>query len=202
MTRPEIPPLPESRSVDVPAPAGRRSVHLRRIICEGFLRDDGLYDIEGTLIDTKPDDAQLPHRIAPANQPIHRMMVRLTIDTGMVIRDAQAFSLDAPYPDCYAAPAPYREVIGLRIGPGFTQTIKRLFRGERGCAHLTELLPPMATTAYQTLWEKKGDETSPIGTCHGLRVDGEVVRLYFSSAPRARPLAGGEAKAGLPADPD
>lgn len=173
----------------IPA-VGRRRVHTRRIVCEGFLRDDGLFDIEGTLTDTKPDVLELPERTIAPGEPIHMMKVRLTIDRDFMIHDADAQTLYAPYGVCGSILDSYRQLVGLRIEPGFTQVVKRRFRGVLGCSHMTELLPPMATTAFQILWsqpeavhgshEQGGlQRTSPLGGCHALRLDGEVVRLHF-----------------------
>ena len=177
--------------MSVAPPAGpRRRIHLRRISCEGFIRDDGLIEIEGLLIDTKPDAVQLVSKQVPAGEPIHQMRVRLTIDHERRIVDAQAFSEHNPYPDCVEVEAGYRRLIGLRIEPGFTMQVKRLLRGTQGCTHLTELVPVMATTAFQVLWaesdfegvdaEGSGRRTSPLGGCHALRLDGQIVRTYFS----------------------
>jgi len=54
---------------------------------------------------------------------------------------------------------------------------------------MTELLPPMASTAFQLLWADGGFEgadapgsgrrTSPLGGCHALKLDGVIVRTYF-----------------------
>lgn len=168
------------------APTGRRQVHLRRITCTGFLRDDGLWDIEGRLTDTKPEAVSLPEREVPADEPIHDMLVCLTIDSEFVIRDAWARTRSSPYRVCGEIGASYEQLVGERIEPGFTQKVKRLFRGVLGCTHLTELLPPMATTAFQVLWTERAKArnsaatgTSPLGGCHALRLDGEVVRLHF-----------------------
>src|SRR5690606_16010308 len=83
----------------------------------------------------------------------------------------------------------YRKLVGLRIEPGFTRQVKRLFRGEAGCTHLSELIPPMASTVFQVLWADSevssaaaatpAGSSSPVGGCHGLRLDGQVVRTYF-----------------------
>jgi hypothetical protein len=175
----------------------RRPLHLRRIHCEAFERADGLIDLEGRLIDTKPVPLGLVNREVPAGEPIHQMRVCLTIDRERHIVDARVFSDDAPYPDCREIEPAYRQLVGLRIEPGFTATVKRLFRGTAGCTHMTELLPPLASTAFQVLWasgEFDGAEaagnaarTTPLGGCHALRVDGRVVNTYFSDwnkAPR------------------
>ena len=34
---------------DLPAAASRRHIHTRRVTSQGFLRDDGLWDIDGEL---------------------------------------------------------------------------------------------------------------------------------------------------------
>jgi hypothetical protein len=170
---------------------GRRAIHLRRITCEGFARDDGLFDIEGTLIDTKPYDTRLPEKDVPAQAAIHHMTLRLTIDRQWTIRDAVARTLHGPYASCGEISASYRQLIGLRIEAGFTKSVKRMFRGTLGCSHLTELLPPMATTAFQMLWSEHDGpasaaasadkpNASPLGGCHVLRVDGPVAKLHFS----------------------
>jgi hypothetical protein len=173
------------------APAApRRLIHTRRIVCEGYERDDGLLDIEGTLTDTKPVPIQMVEKALDANQPIHRMTVRLTIDRDRLIRGATATTHDGPYTVCGDITASSGQLVGLRIEPGFTKTIKRMFRGTLGCSHMTELLPPMATVAYQMLWSKPNsfegadhDKTalrsSPLGGCHALKLDGQVVKLHF-----------------------
>lgn len=173
-----------------PPPAARKPLHLRRISCEGFLREDGLIEIEGLLIDTKPVPLQLVNKALEAGEPIHQMRVRLTIDQERRIVDAQAWSEHTPYPDCMEVEAGYRKLIGMRIEPGFTREVKRLFRGTMGCSHMTELLPPMASTAFQVMWadgdfntvddQGSAQRTSPLGGCHALRLDGQIVRTYFA----------------------
>jgi hypothetical protein len=172
------------------APAAlRRPTHLRRIVCEGFVRDDGLIDIEGLLVDTKPDALRLVTKEVPPGEPIHQMRVRLTIDRERRIVDARAFSEHTPYAACSEVEANYRRLIGLRIEPGFTRQVKRLLRGVEGCTHVTELLPPMASTYFQVVWGDSGvatdgdalsrQGTSPLGACHALRLDGDIVKTYF-----------------------
>ena len=68
-------------------PVGRQLIHDRRVTCQGFLRDDGLWDIEGRLVDVK--SYAFPNRDRggeiPAGQPIHEMLIRLTLDDQYVI---------------------------------------------------------------------------------------------------------------------
>ncbi|WP_176461121.1 DUF2889 domain-containing protein [Janthinobacterium sp. PC23-8] len=183
----------------------RRVLHVRRITCIAYARDDDCIDVEGTLIDTKPYGVRLPERgeLQP-DEKIHEMTLRLTIDKNMTIRDAVALTTHSPYKICGAIAANYRQLIGIRIEPGFVQRIKRLFRGTAGCSHMTELLPPIATTMFQALW---GDSTqfdpdapgdagrglSPLNGCHALRTDGEIVRQYFPNSYRPLDKAPDEA---------
>lgn len=174
----------------------RRPLHLRRIHCEAFERADGLIDLEGLLVDTKPQPLQLVHREVPAGQAIHQMRVRLSIDRERQIVDVRVSSEHAPYPDCRGVEAAYRQLVGLRIEPGFTRAVKSLFRGTAGCTHMTELLPVLASTAFQVLWASgefadtqaaAEHRHSPLGGCHALRFDGEVVRTYFTDHARETP---------------
>lgn len=170
--------------------SGRKKLHLRHIFCEGFQRDDGLIDIEGTLIDEKPFPIQMKERSLQAHEPIHWMIVRLTIDRQLLIRDVQAHMKHSPYRLCAEVVSRYQDLIGLRIEPGFTRQAKRLFRGTAGCSHMTELLPSIATTAFQILWSESDHSVpeahtedrgghSPLDGCATLRMDGEVVKMHF-----------------------
>ncbi len=174
--------------VRIPDQASRRKkLHLRRIICEGFERTDGLIDIEGTLIDEKPFPIKMKERTLEAHEPIHWMSVCLTIDRQLLIHGVQARMKHTPYRLCAEVVTRYQDLVGLRIGPGFTRQAKQMFRGIAGCSHMTELLPSIATTAFQILWSESdhaapGDQTreySPLNGCATLRMDGEVVKMHF-----------------------
>lgn len=126
-----------------PEPAPRRPLHLRRISCQAFERDDGLLDVEGFLVDTRTRSITLlDKREIPAGEVIHQMRVRLTVDLQRTIQDASVYSEIHPYPECPAVEAAYRQLIGMRIDPGFTREVKRLFKGVKGCSHMSEIIPP------------------------------------------------------------
>ena len=169
-----------------PPPKPRRPLHLRRITCEAFEREDGLLDIEGLLIDTKPGPVQLltGRNIAPG-AAIHQMRVCLTVNRDRWIVASAAYSEEHPYQECAGVEAAYQKLVGLRIEPGFTRRVKQMFRGEAGCTHISELIPPMATVVFQVLWAdsdfnpNESVKSSPLGSCHGLRLDGQVVRTHF-----------------------
>jgi hypothetical protein len=188
----------------LPEPAPRRHLHTRAVTYRGFLRDDGLWDIEGELADTKPYGfTRSDGSEKPAGEPIHGMSIRLTIDDGMTIR-AIATSTDfTPFGECQQGNDPMQQMVGARLGPGWRQAIEKALGGVRGCTHLRELLFNMATAAYQAVfpWRERerrlsgvapSQATEPpyhLGRCIAWDTGGTVVaRLYpqFAGWERVR----------------
>jgi len=167
----------------------REPLHLRRITCEGFLRKDGLIDIEGTLIDTKHRDFQLANRLLPAKEQLHQMRICITVNHEREIVAVQASIEHSPYNECQEVEPFYQRLVGMRVDRGFVRAVKEMFRGTSGCTHMTELLAPLATTTYQVIWAEDGwngiddhdsqQRASPLNGCHALKVEGQVVKTYF-----------------------
>src|SRR6478752_4164983 len=130
----------------------REPIHARAVEIRGYKRADGLYDIEGHLVDTKPFDFKLAAGMRPAGEAIHGMWLRITVDRELRIVDAAA-SMDAvPYAgDCDRIAPDYKKLIGVAIRPGYTKRLKDLFGTVRGCTHVTELAGALATAAFQTM---------------------------------------------------
>lgn len=135
------------------APTGRRPLHTRQVECQGYIRDDGLFDIEGRITDTKSYPFDNHHRgtVEPGD-PVHDMLVRITVDDELTIVAAEAFSNKTPYAICPLAALNFRRLAGIRIGPGYMHKVKAIYGRDQGCTHILELLYPLATTAYQTVF--------------------------------------------------
>ena len=86
----------------LPDPETRTRLHERRLSIDGYQREDGLFDIEGHLVDTKTYDFDSQWRgKVEAGVPVHEMWLRLTIDTSLTIR-AVAAELDyGPFQPCH-----------------------------------------------------------------------------------------------------
>jgi hypothetical protein len=138
---------------DLPAPAARRPIHTRRIAFEGFLREDGLWDIDCELRDTKADAIRMRERgVLPPGEPVHLLRVRLTLDDGLTIRDVQTGTLHVPFHECHAATGePMRKLVGLTMGPGWRKAIEGAIGGVAGCTHMRELVFNAATAAFQMI---------------------------------------------------
>lgn len=132
-------------------PAKRELRHTRSIICEGYARDDGNWDIEAEIKDVKAYAFENEWRgtVTP-DQALHRMKVRLTIDDSFLILGAEAVIEDSPFQNCASIAPNLAGIVGLRIKGGWMQQVKQVFGGTLGCTHIFELLRTMATVAFQT----------------------------------------------------
>lgn len=172
----------------------RQPIHTRRIECSGYLRDDGLWDVDAHIVDTKtyPFENGWRGTVEPGS-PVHDMHVRLTLDSRLVIHEAEAVTVDSPYRICPEAAPNLARIKGLRIKPGWFRDVKKVYGGREGCTHILELLRPMATTAFQTIFpylerlraeQGTGEETGravgpPIDSCYAYAADREVVQTYY-----------------------
>jgi Protein of unknown function (DUF2889) len=64
----------------------RRLMHTRSVECEGYLRDDGLWEVEAWLRDKKQRADRFRGELKPGD-PVHDIGLQLAIDDGMTIRD-------------------------------------------------------------------------------------------------------------------
>lgn len=168
-------------------PVPRTKQHTRTIEVQGYRREDGLYDIEGHLVDTKTYGfANKDRGRIEAGEPLHGMWLRLTIDRTMTIQAAEAVTDYGPFTICKDINPAFEKLAGIRVGPGFRKEVRAALGGVHGCTHLVELLlGPMATTAFQTMYAEREREGSHgatterpriIDTCHALAADGPIVK--------------------------
>lgn len=151
--------------MNLPPPVPRTHKHTRRITCEGYRRDDGLWDIDARIVDTKTYRYTEPDRGSRAiGEPVHDMSVRLTIDDAMIVRDIVVVFSSNPYAACLGAAPNFKGLIGAKVGLGWRKAVQACVGGTNGCTHVRELLFPMATVAFQTMsgWAADDDE-SPDG---------------------------------------
>lgn len=170
----------------LPEPAPRRHLHQRRVECQGYEREDGLYDVDARVTDHRSYDLVRPDgRLARADEAVHDMWLRLTVDREMRIVAVLASTDASPFAPCSGGAAQMQRLVGERIGAGFTRRTRELLGGALGCTHLVELLGPAATTAFQTLVhvrfaapDKLDAQGRPvkIDSCYAYAANREVVR--------------------------
>ena len=177
----------------LPTPSPRKLMHTRTVTVNGYLREDDLWDIEGNIVDIKPYRFENTDRggYIEADEPLHGMWVRLTMNDQLQIKDVEAVTDFSPYDYCHSIAADYKKLIGLSLGPGWNKQVRTLFKGTTGCTHLSELLGPMATTAFQTVFsgrnegkkapeEEVGSAWPPLlNTCHSYAASSPVVLKHW-----------------------
>jgi hypothetical protein len=174
----------------LPTAAPREPIHHRRIDCWGYLRQDGLWDIEGCLTDAKTYAFPNEHRgEIKANEPIHEMWMRLTVDDSMTIQEVFATTDNSPFAICPVITPEFQKLKGLRIAKGFNGKVFELFGGVAGCTHHVELIGRLATVAFQTIFPYRNrkaasEHRSPdtkrrsrlLNTCHAFAETGDIAQ--------------------------
>ncbi|MAU41865.1 MAG: hypothetical protein CMF31_09610 [Kordiimonas sp.] len=176
-------------------PVARRHIHTRQIKCDGYERKDGLWDIEARMTDIKSYDfPNLWRKTIHAGEPIHEMLLRITLNNELVVQGVEAITENSPFEICPQVTAQYQLLIGLKIGPGWRRAIKQKLGGVKGCTHLTELLGPVATTAIQTIYSLlqrrsgrkdfnptagKNDKPSMLNSCYTWGEGSEMIRQNY-----------------------
>src|SRR5689334_18613275 len=94
----------------------REHIHSRQIELRGYRREDGLWDIEGHLTDTKTYGFTNEFRgeVEPGT-PIHDMWLRLTVDDTLTIRGVEAVTDASPYRICPEITSNFQRLVGLQI---------------------------------------------------------------------------------------
>ncbi len=180
-----------SDSAPVTGEVTREELHERRINMRGYRRSDGLYEVEGRVIDEKPHDFTAPGmggRTTAAHESIHEMGVVLVFDEDLLVHDVRTFTVASPYRECTEGGRALAALKGLRIASGWNREIRNRLGPGTSCTHLVELLVPLATVAFQTLslarvgrpdtLDKNGRPLK-VDSCYAYREGGELVLHHW-----------------------
>lgn len=167
----------------------RRQLHRRALDVQVFAREDGLFDVEASLIDTKSHDVPLAGETRRAGDPIHEMHLHLTVDATLAITAATSETRWMPYAGaCNEHGDAYARLVGLNLMQGFRQAVQERLGGTRGCTHLTELCQVLPTAVIQAMagsvidtreGDADGNPPFQLDRCHALRRDGETVAKFY-----------------------
>ena len=169
----------------LPEPScARKPGHTRTITVRSFAREDGLWDLEGHLTDIWPHEVPVAGGRLPPHEPMHEMWLRLTVDRTAAIVAVEATTDAGPYGSaCSSINPAYRQLVGVRIGRGYRDAIRRLFGRTAGCTHMNELATVMGSAILQALWSEmvpnSAERPLSIDGCHALKSDGPQVAQFF-----------------------
>lgn len=161
----------------------RQPIHTRRIEYASFLREDGLYEVEGKLVDM----------VEASGKAIHVMSLLLTFDQDLTIHGVRPSLETGPFPSCNDSPDPLPGLVGMRIAPGWQQRVREKISITESCTHHMELLFTMATVAYMAVslapaingvdplnhMRRMGIRPYFLNGCRAWQADGPVVKEQF-----------------------
>jgi hypothetical protein len=179
-----------------PAAPDREFKHRRSIDVRVYARGNGLWEVDASLTDVRPEAFELQAGTRPAGEPIHDMLLRLVIDEQFNILEAGAVSVRVPYPGhCDTFGDIYERLVGLNLMRGFRREVAARLGGVIGCTHLTELSQVLPTAVVQAFagnvfdtggTAAEASQPFQIDRCRALRSSGDAVRTYYPRWYRPR----------------
>ena len=144
--------------MSLPPATERELIQTRSVEVSSYRRTDGLWEVEGRLVDTAA--FAIPNKFRgdiEAGDPIHDMNLRLTLDANVEITEVHAAMDSTPYAMCPAIESAFQKLKGVRIGPGWNRKIRELLGGAQGCIHMKlanstrKPLPAMTTRPIRSI---------------------------------------------------
>ncbi len=139
----------------IAAPA-KKPVHIRQTEIKTYDLGDHQVLVEATLKDTRTPP---PTEDSPAGRMVlvHDLAARIRVQgPDLTIVGAEAEMPHIPREMCREVLPDMQKLVGLRIISGYTQKVKRLIGGVRGCSHLTHLFLSLGPAAVQGYWAAYG----------------------------------------------
>jgi len=169
-----------------------KKLHTRNIQVTTFDYDGQRIIVEGRL---KDDRFQESHVITGETFPsgvVHHMTIRLLVNcSNLSIEDSDVDLISVPREACRETIDCLACIKGLTVTKGFTSKVKKLAGGNKGCAHLVELILAMAPAVIQGFGahhsqnpsHSDSDHAKPIlqfliNTCRVWREDGPFVEIF------------------------
>lgn len=173
-----------------PETIGRRSVHARSVQINVFSCPDGSWEIDAEIADVPQRDVQFMCGLRRAGEDLHRMRLRLLVDSSNRITRAGALTVSGPYGEfCADHREAYRKLEGMNLLKGFRHAVMEALGGMHGCTHITELATYVPTALIQAIAQEtamrkdsvNNEERQPfqLERCHALKLDGEAVRIFY-----------------------
>lgn len=172
----------------------RQPSHHRLIDYRSYRRADGLWDIEGTVQDTKAYAYfDLERGTLEPGEFVHDISVRVTIDDEMTVIEVAASMDTVPFSYCQGGANGLPALVGGNLGNGWRKRLEAVLGRTLGCTHLREMLAGAATVAFQTLSaerERRVGAADPdprnlsekpfyLGGCYSLAESSDVVRKFY-----------------------
>jgi len=130
-----------------------QKIHTRRIDIATYEGGSDSIVVEGVLTDERLTNSyrSLGETLPPGT--VHHMVIRMEVrGPKLVIEDIEVEMPTVPMQECLETLDSLLPLKGLPIVSGFTNRVKDLVGGAKGCAHLVALIAAMAPAAVQGAW--------------------------------------------------
>ena len=116
---------------------------------------EGDYDsviVEGVLNDERLVETYRPTGDTPPPGTVHHMIIRMEIKgPKLLIEEIEVEMPTIPYDACLETQGCLDQLKGIPIVAGFTNKVKKMVGGRKGCCHLVSLLTAMAPAAVSQI---------------------------------------------------
>jgi hypothetical protein len=172
-----------------------KKAHERTITMATYPAGEGRVVVEGRLVDRRLSDYFLITGEKREAGDIHHMVIRLLVSTGdLSIEDIEVELVSVPREECAAVRDSLAVIKGERIVRGYSDRMKELLGGVKGCTHLVTLLIAMGPAALQGIFSSRAQKPMDlasmvadpvrvkffmdtlINTCHVWREDGPALK--------------------------
>ena len=170
----------------------------RRLNIATYAVSDQQILVEGELSDERMQTTYLFSGEKLPPKIYHNMVIRLLISgPALTIEDLEVEMPAAPREACLETRQMLGGLKGMRIAPGFTAKVKRLWGGAKGCAHLVSLLLTMAPAAVQGFWAQMSRQHANVvaqaphmshylkNTCWVWREEGPLMTTFLEELEQA-----------------
>lgn len=138
------------------APEGGELIHIRKYEVRAYKMSNERFILRGAVSDEKPAGLYVSGDPNPLR--MHHMIVDLEVAyPSFTITSVRVDFLEHPQPPCPDIAETYQQLVGISIARGFTNKVKELFGGPRGCTHVGALLAAMAPVAIQSGWSMRAE---------------------------------------------
>lgn len=139
----------------------KEKLHTRNIEISTYSCDDNHILVQGILKDDRFVSYYTMSGDKLPPKTVHHMIIRLLIEIpSLLIAETEVEMPCVPYEECPDVMEDMDKLTGMKIAPGFTSKVRRLFGGNQGCAHLTTLILAMAPAVMQGYWTSRAQKPS------------------------------------------
>ncbi len=138
-------------------------VHERRLELRTYPLENGRLIVEGWLRDERLVEGYHWNGVSRGPGVVHWMCIRFLVgDWPLTILDAEAEMPDVPHELCSTTLEGVKRAVGLKIVGGYSEQVRKLFGGVRGCNHMTHLMMVMGTASLHGYWTEHSRERRPL----------------------------------------